>query len=342
MTPFNIALSMSQTWTKSCLDAQSRWLSSSTSAFNQAAQTATDTAQASAANLGLSAQRPAASWYRAPAPGWGEVTRSFGMATPDPQAFTKMMMPWLQPATAGNPFLNNPFFANPFLNNPFLNNPFQAMLTNPAAGHGLWQAAFSANPFFSMMLGGAKPSGSQAMAGTMGPFLSMQMQWLQASMTPLQMLASAMAAGSPTTSNSARPQFAAANSNGKAASATPSQAAQSARANMFPVMSGEVIPAGATGPSDTAAATTDCAIASITLPDQTTFRLTVPLNPMPAFWPWAGPFGASSYATPPVRAENNASVEMQRQNNGAATNDAQAPDRALNDTLRRSYLKTRS
>lgn len=89
-------------------------------------------------------------------------------------------------------------------------------------------------------------------------------------------------------------------------------------------------------PSDNKTGRGDVAVASITLPDKTTFEITVPMPNSPqSFWPWAGPFGGSSYATPPI-----AISDTQHDANGL-DHDVRSPDRALTATIRRSYLKSK-
>lgn len=88
--------------------------------------------------------------------------------------------------------------------------------------------------------------------------------------------------------------------------------------------------------SDQRASRGDVAIASITLPDKTVFEITVPMpsNAQP-FWPWAGPFGGSSYATPP-----NGLADDNTARNGL-DHDVLDPDKALTASMRRSYLRGR-
>lgn len=170
-------------------------------------------------------------------------------------------------------------------------------------------------PFANMMsqfmqAGPTVPFGQSSNAAMLSPFMSLlqlQAQWLQAAMAPLQAMSSNL-------------------STGTSASMSPRQNGAQPNGSILPVISGEIVKSE---DSRNGAPKSDVAVASITLPDNTTFRITVPMTPpAAAFWPWASAFGASSYATPPAE---SAKVEA----------DASAAEKALSETLRRSYLKSR-
>lgn len=115
-----------------------------------------------------------------------------------------------------------------------------------------------------------------------------------------------------------------------------------ARSSSYPLTFGASVSKPESGDSDDAA--NNVAVASITLPDQTTFKITLPVAPaVQPFWPWAGPFGASSYATPPATIEHESKSGTRSGTESGTKSCAvshQPPEKALNETLRRSFLKS--
>ncbi|MEM9027196.1 MAG: hypothetical protein AAGC70_02400 [Pseudomonadota bacterium] len=253
MTPFHIAISLAETMTKACLTAQTEWAAAMTSVATRRLEPSV-----AATPFSLTTPKPAASWYRAPAPTWTEVAQSYGWPTPSPLMMAPMMSPlmmgWGMPTTSpvGNPLA-----------------PLSQML-------------------------------------------NLQIQLLQTMVAPLHA------------------QFAASGSDDKA------------RSTSYPLTFGASVSKPA--PSDDEDAASNVAVASITLPDQTTFKITLPLAPASQpFWPWAGPFGASSYATPPATIEHESKSGTQSRTESSTKSCAvsqQPPEKALNETLRRSFLKS--
>ena len=157
-------------------------------------------------------------------------------------------------------------------------------------------------------------SARPAMADPMSAMLSFQFGLLQAAVQPLQAMSQAM---------------------GAAASHGSSKTSKDVDVTL-PWM-----PAFNT---ETAA---DCAVASITLPDQTTFKITVPMSPAPViqpFWPWAGPFGAGGHATPPTAIDSSTPASVPSPNcksdGRPASDDVMGPDKALNESMRRTYMRS--
>ena len=262
MTPFHLAIGMTQAMSQPWIEAQSKWLETVSSATKGVNGTS------------HSPNGAARSWYRPPAPTWPEVLQSYGWPAPVAQ----MAAFWPQPTTNAA-------------------NPFTAFWTN-------------AMPSF------AGPSGKTAAADPLSAALSMQLHLLQAAVQPLQAM-SAMMPGSTAST--------------KRSNAVAEQSAASAKTIPLNWM-----------PSFASEAKSDCAVASITLPDQTTFKLTVPMGPaaVAPFWPWAGPFGASGHASPPTAIDGTSSTTECKATTGDNRDDAMSAEKALSESMRRTYMRS--
>ncbi len=275
LTPFGAPLYFGLTFFKAAADAQASWYSACFAAADKVSRINETPSDAATRAMAPRHKAPSGSWYRAPAAPWNEVADGLAGA----RAVTAFWQSTVSPAAS--------FGIGP--------------LTAPAMG--VQSGGFPSWPFHQLFPSPFATTVGSPFAGTLGwPGLIPSPLMLNPLATPAAIMAASAIPSLLAQAMAAMSQLPSGTETLRSAVPARADVAVAAKRAEITVSAPKPVSAPPTQLSEAVGRQAGAhtypheAVASITLPDQTVFKISIPIAQPVACWPWAGGFGAGGFA----------------------------------------------